>query len=112
MIETSLGPSVSQTQGDNYTWITQSDIATFGTNFIWINGTQPVIAILGLGRLEEPKGPFPFTRLASGTFSSTTYLYHQINGTTFAEEQWDDSESAWNPTEYINVSDLSVQGDS
>ena len=56
-----------------------------------------------------PMSSFPFARLASVTSSSTTFLYHQINGTTFAEEQWDELGYAWGATEYISVPDLSVQ---
>ena len=53
-----------------------------------------------------PNNIFPFARLASVTLAdeSTTFLYHQMNGTTFAEEQWDASENAWVGTEYITIS--------
>ena len=36
-----------------------------------------------------PDNVFPFARLASVTTldASFTYLYHQMNGTTFAEEE-------------------------
>ena len=82
----------------------------FGSEFfIWINGTQPVSG--GYVDPDPPATPmslFPFARLASATFQSTTYLYHQINGTTIAEEQWDEVESAWEATEYVNLSDLSI----
>ena len=91
----------------------QSDVAIFDAYFaMWINGTQPVQIIAGLSELEEaaqipdmPNNSFPFTRLASVTFQSITYLYHQINGTTFAEEQWDCLQKAWIASEYITVSD-------
>ena len=92
-----------------YASIHRSDIADFGwEHAIWINGTQPALI-----RLEYtldatlPSTEFPFTRLASvtSTDGSATYLYHQINGTTFAEEQWDDKLRAWLHTEYIIVSD-------
>lgn len=54
-----------------------------------------------------PSNEFPFTRLASVTLTdgSATYLYHQMNGTTFAEEQWDDTLRTWLSPEYITVSD-------
>ena len=88
----------------NYNQIQQSDVALFGSgNFIWINGTQPVTDSEG----TTPNISFPFTRLASVNTvdQSMTFLYHQINGTTFAEEQWDNSESIWLPSQYITVSD-------
>lgn len=84
--------------------IHQSDVATVGPDiFIWINGTQPV---MGMNNLP-PDSMFPFTRLASATVSdlSLTYFYHQMNGTTFAEELWDQSLYACMATEYITVSD-------
>ena len=96
--------------------IHQSDIALFGSDVygIWINGTQPVLVTFsGDGTPPLPSNEFPFTRLASistaGITTSdgitTTYLYHQMNGTTFAEEEWDDGLRAWSSTEYITVTD-------
>lgn len=90
----------------NLTSIHQSDIAVFGSfNAIWINGTQPIIVN---PHDAEPDSVFPFARLASVTLAdqSATFLYHQLNGTTFAEEQWDNSLNDWLPSEYITVSDL------
>lgn len=93
----------------DYTSIHQSDIAPLGSQSgIWINGTQPALIELEYnGGATLPSNEFPFTRLASVTLTdgSATYLHHQMNGTTFAEEQWDDTLSAWLPTEYIIVSD-------
>ena len=91
--------------------IHQSDVAIFGTdsspNAIWINGTQPAIC----GLVAEPpiqgtpNNTFPFKRLTSVITDQSTFLYHQINGMTFAEEQWDASLSVWIPSVYITVSD-------
>lgn len=88
----------------------QSDIASFGSSQygIWINGTQSVLIQMEYDQAATvPDNEFPFTRLASVTLAdySATYLYHQMNGTTFAEEQWDDALHAWLPREYITVSD-------
>ncbi len=91
----------------DYSSINQSDIALFGAFAIWINRTQPVIVTFDKDQnTTPPDSAFPYTRLASITLSdlSFTYLYHQINGTTFAEEQWDDLAQAWTATEYINIS--------
>ena len=96
----------------DYTSIHQSDIAGFGSNDgngIWVNGTQP--ALIQPENTESasllPSNHFPFKRLASVSLAdgSATYLYHQINGTTFAEEEWDNSFQGWVNTEYITVSD-------
>ena len=90
--------------------IKDSDLALIGPwqFVVWVNGTElAVIYFLS----DDPKllpssGPlFPFKRLASATSpdSSASYLYHQINGTTFAEEQWDNSTNQWLSSSYITV---------
>lgn len=87
--------------------ILQSDIAMFGTyNAISINNTQPTSLLGSLPEVELPNNSFPFARLASVTLAdqSATFIYHQINGTTFAEEQWDNSLNVWIPSVYITVS--------
>ena len=93
----------------NNSAIRQSDLATFGSsNFaMWINGTQPTFFDSDSSETTLPDNAFPFTRLASVTVAdlSTTFLYHQINSTTIAEEQWDDSLNVWLPSVYITVSD-------
>ena len=96
----------SYTYPANLTSIHQSDIAMFGSSFaMWIDGTQPITIDTND---VKPDSIFPFARLASVTLAdqSATFLYHQINGTTFAEEQWDSSLSNWLPSEYITVSVL------
>ncbi|KAM0800260.1 hypothetical protein BDR22DRAFT_256058 [Usnea florida] len=85
--------------------ITQSDIALFGRDYaLWINQTRPTILDSDPSVLL-PNNTFPFSRLASTTSPdfAYTYLYHQINGTTFAEEQWDSSMQTWTTT-YLPVS--------
>ena len=89
----------------NYSSIRQSDVALFGNDYaMWVNGTQPASSP-GVQTAALPDNSFPFTRLASATLAdqSATFLYHQMNGTTFAEEQWDASLSAWTPTVYITL---------
>ena len=100
--------SITKAGGDDYSLIHRSDIATYGDRFyIWINGTRPVTwTVMGTVEPGTPKGSFPFARLASVTSQSVTYLYHQINRTTFAEELWDHSGEAWGTTEYIHVTEL------
>ena len=95
---------------DDYSSIHQSDIAPFGSSYaLWINGTQPALIPTRINDavLTLPSNDFPFKRLASVTLTdgSATYLYHQMNGTTFAEEQWHNALRDWLPTEYITVSD-------
>lgn len=84
--------------------IHQSDLAIYGGDAIWINGTHPI----SVGsEVPVPNNSFPFTRLAriNSADQSATFLYHQIDGTTLAEEQWDNSEEAWIDTVYIIVTD-------
>ena len=93
----------------DYSSIYQSDIAIFGDgNIILINDTRPVLVVVdsALGAPKPPNNLFPLARLASITLTdgSYSYLYHQINGTTFAEEQWDNAFGAWTATEYIPIS--------
>lgn len=91
----------------DYSSIHQSDVAFFGSDYaMWINGTQPVSFSNTQGAVL-PNISFPFTRLASTTSvdQSTTFVYHQINGTTFAEEQWDASLGVWTATVYITLAD-------
>lgn len=96
----------------NYTLLRQSDIVSPG---LWVNGTQ--LANLGgnnpqhnylLNSIPQgtPKNTFPFKRLARFISSdgSTTYLYYQMNGTTFAEEKYDWGQRQWLSTEYFTVS--------
>ena len=88
----------------DYSLIDKSDIATLSSAVaIWINGTQPAMINSG----EAPDNIFPFARLGSVTLAdqSATFLYHQMNGTAFAEEQWDASQNAWLPSVYIIVSE-------
>ena len=75
----------------------------FADSYIWINGTQPVAGPDN----PTPVTPFPFARLASvnPADESSTFLYHQINDTTFAEEHWDSSSEAWLTPDYITITD-------
>lgn len=89
----------------DYSLIDKSDIAMLSSSgAIWINGTQP--AMINTGE-AAPDNIFPFARLGSVTLAdrSATFLYHQMNGTAFSEEQWDASKNAWLPSVYIIVSD-------
>ena len=78
---------------------------------VWVNETELVALkfdYLNSSSSSEPDALFPFKRLVSVTSSdqSSTYLYDQINGTTFAEEQWDSSVNQWLPFSYIIVTQL------
>ena len=94
----------------DYSSVNKSDIAYLSsTKAMWINGTQPIMifSITGTSSNGPPNNLFPFARLASVTLAdqSASFLYHQTNGTAFAEEQWDALHNVWLPSVYINVSD-------
>ena len=75
-----------------------------GVIAVWVNGTY----VYSIGDYVYDKGAvpqvsFPFARLASiNVPGKSCYLYHQINGTTLAEEQYDFSLRQWLTT-YITV---------
>ena len=77
-----------------------------GTFAVWINGTKP--SVLGYNGINSdsvaPNVSFPFKRLASITSpgQKSSCLYHQINGTTVAEEHYDSSLTQWLST-YITL---------
>ena len=91
----------------DYSLLPQSDIVFPG---FWVNGTK----LATLQDFEVPGTPdsspnntFPFTRLAQVTplDLSVTYLYHQINSTTFSEEKYDYGLGQWLPSTYFTVAD-------
>ena len=91
----------------NESSVQQSDIAVFNEGYIiWITNAKPAVLIQGEYPVPTlPDNAFPFTRLASITLADGSYyLYHQINGTTLVEEQWDGVLQAWTATEYISIS--------
>ena len=104
---------VIEPQISDRTAIRQSDLVTFGSGascILWINGNKPLIystpnSMVDGANCVAPSTVFPFARLASVTLldGSVTYLYHQINGTTLAEEQFVNSLSKWLPTQYITI---------
>ena len=44
-----------------------------------------------------PSTPYPFARLARLTpaIGTNFFIYHQLNASTFAEDQWDDTVGGW-----------------
>ena len=102
----------------NYPGIRTFDLAYINTGnggyAVWINGTH--VSPIGHEVFDDsnavPRVSFPFARLASINLpGKLCYLYHQINGTTLAEEQYDFSLQLWLTT-YITVPILntSVEG--
>ena len=73
-----------------------------GQSLIWINQSR---AEMNNNEIDAPRNIFPFARLASATTpdNQTTYLYHQMNATTFAEESFEASVGIWGDPTYINI---------
>lgn len=46
---------------------------------------------------STPSTPYPFGRLAgfSSAVGANFFIYHQLNASTFAEDQWDDTVGGW-----------------
>ncbi|MCJ1463156.1 hypothetical protein MMC07_001761 [Pseudocyphellaria aurata] len=91
--------------------IEQSDVALvdgplgFG---LWVEDQK--LAFLYTGRMANIRlleSPFPFPRLARSFPQDRTvfYLYHQLNGSAFAEDQWDASISEWTKSTNIHISE-------
>ena len=75
---------------------------------VWVRGIEPIILNNYGFETPAPNVSFPFRRLAGGISSDQAayFLYHQINDTTFAEEQFDASSSDWLPSSYIPIPNL------
>lgn len=74
-------------------WITAKSILSY---VFWVNGLT-LEAFLSSSLDPPPVSPFPFTRLASAAVvgSNSLYLYHQINETTIAEDQYEEVIGQW-----------------
>ena len=91
--------------------ISRSDLAVFGSwasCALWIDNTSAVVSStkpLQRYKCVEPAAAFPYARLASVTLldQTETFLYHQMNGTTLAEEHFTTELNMWLPTQYITI---------
>ena len=87
----------------SYRNIEESDLAIidygYGSFAVWINGTKP--SLLGYNYISDenfgPNVAFPYKRLAviPSPEQNTSYLYHQIDEATLAEERYDYSLNRW-----------------
>ncbi|KAL9611774.1 MAG: hypothetical protein Q9167_003585 [Letrouitia subvulpina] len=93
--------------------VTMSDIAVIAPNtnysFVAQINDSKLTFIQGLGEMADASKPpslFPSARLSSLTTANSTinYVYHQLDGSNFAEEQWDASNSAWMPAKNMSIS--------
>ena len=71
----------------------------FQTYGFWVNDKRlvPLASDLFDSLPVLPESPFPFTRLAglSPSNGSSFFIYHQLNASSFAEDQWDSSVGGW-----------------
>lgn len=76
-----------------------------GTYGFWVNGLELTpfkngdgIIEIGIPSLSAvPNSPFPFARLAGTSHENGTkiLLYHQLNASTFAQDDWDSAVGGW-----------------
>lgn len=73
----------------------------------WVDqGKLTGFSDLGFGSLPiMPGSPFPFSRLAgmSPANSTSLFVYHQLDASTFIEDEWDASVGGWVPR-HITIS--------
>ncbi|KAL8741917.1 MAG: hypothetical protein Q9190_005527 [Brigantiaea leucoxantha] len=84
--------------------IERSDLAVIGETFaVWVNDSKPVfVEFENFEPAPIPNASFPYTRLAAVSGDST-FLYHQLDGSTFAEEQWIVTHNLWLDTVKITI---------
>lgn len=69
----------------------------------WVNGTDlAAYTTKNIGLSGEPNSEFPFSRLAGTNVGSEVFLYHQINGTSVAQDVYN-SEGGFFSTKYFQV---------
>lgn len=69
----------------------------FPIYLFWVNGSRLESIQSSIDIIDPPLSPFPFTRLATMAPEGNTslYLYHQINETVIAEDQYDTANGHW-----------------
>ncbi|MCJ1279240.1 hypothetical protein MMC21_007064 [Puttea exsequens] len=71
----------------------------------WVNGTNlAAYTTKNIGLSTQPQSAFPFSRLAGTTVGggSDIFLYHQINGTSFAEDTYN-FDGGFFTTDYFGI---------
>ena len=76
---------------NGYDNIRNSDLSLTNAWFLWVDNATLMDA--NENNVPAPLSPFPYSRLSTNNVGtgSDFYLYHQINGTTFAEDLFDSS---------------------
>lgn len=85
-----------------------SDSEDVWNTLFQVNGTE--LSLLGYERIlnglsNKPSNSFPFKRLATCTKLNSTaaYLYHQLDGTTIGEEEYDLVRGVWRAAKNITI---------
>ena len=77
---------------------------------LWLNGT--ILAVenqkgpcCSSAGDSMPNAPFPYQRLGCAFIpnATQTHVYHQLNGSTLAQEIWDEKSGAWLPSTLISI---------
>ncbi|KAL8792900.1 MAG: hypothetical protein Q9195_004477 [Heterodermia aff. obscurata] len=86
-------------------FINTSSSSSYTLFGFWVNGTSlAAYTTKNIGLSTMPTSPFPFSRLAGTTVgnSSDVYLYHQINGTSMAEDVYN-TDGGFFTTTYMDI---------
>ena len=75
-----------------------ADIAPLADgDFLYVNNT--ILEALTYEKTPFPVAKIPYNHIAGtyATNSSSSYVYYQLNNTTFVETLWDDTSLRWVP---------------
>ena len=86
------------------------DWTALGRTLFWVsNNTLRTLNLYDIsndlcldGLPSKPSSVFPFKRLAGLQVANSLLVYHQLNATAIAEDQWDDSIGGWQSS-IINI---------
>ena len=73
---------------------------------LWFNGSTPTILDSSDNfDLPVPNVTFPYRHFGStyGVNATQTYVYHQVNDSTIAEEVWEKQSSLWQRSKNISI---------
>lgn len=87
-------------------FVNNADSQSYTLFGFWVNGTDlAAYTTKNIGLSTQPQSKFPFSRLAGTTVgnSSDVYLYHQINGTSIAEDLYN-LDGGFFTTTYFEIS--------
>lgn len=73
---------------------------------LWVNNTRlSYVSGFGSPKMSLESSPFPFPRIGGFSLLNTTsfFLYHQLNNTAFAEDEWDSHSDQWAASTEVSI---------